>query len=109
MISFLIAAGAGMIVTVPLGLLDGTARVLNYPALRIVIAVLLVLLTWYWITMMGYMGLDTTDFYGRQVEVPSIDTYFGVLAGMEFALITEWVIAVMIPSAVALVRSWLRV
>lgn len=106
LINFLIVALATWIPAAFLGILDGIARVLNYLVLRILIAILLILFTGYWITMMGHMSLDTTDFYGRQSDVPSLQEYVGVLIGMELALALEWVIGVIISNTVALVRAW---
>jgi hypothetical protein len=79
-----------------LGLFDAAARVIGYPLLNALDALLLVLLALVWIVPIESVFLDMrVELAGSSdVELPSEQVYLGVLAGAELSLVLLLLVSV---------------
>lgn len=90
LITFVISAPLAVL----LGLFDGAARVAGRQRDRALISIALVALSLFWISFVGSFSLE--GLYGQLPGRTSSVTYLGALAGMELALLAEWLTAIAI-------------
>jgi len=93
-----------------LGMFDGAVRVIGVPMLVILEAVLLILFTLLWIVPIAALFTSTEElclmYCGPpETDIPSLNEYLGVLAGVELALVCELLVAVSIST---FAKRWLR-